>query len=310
MVPGIDLSGVPDSLLDEGQTAVSEEYHAHPALGQSSLKAFVSDPVLWASEHIFGDSPPRQASKSQQWGLDFESLVFFNDLPDVVKIPDEVLDARGHRRGKAFDDWSAQHEGKRLLKAAEYLSAFEPHLRARENLRRHAKARALIWGSNAIQQGFCWRDEKHDLLWKAQVDAVHDSVLCDLKTSHDPRPESWQRDVQTYGYHWQAYHYRRGWERITGERLRFFFVVVRNRPPYDVSVVELDETWYECAAEEMSRAAAAYMHCASTGNWPTAWCAAPISMPYLPGYTRDHWHRALASLEEITQYTEISHDKR
>ena len=109
---------------------------------------------------------------------------------------------------------------------------------------------------------------------KARLDAWHEDdgtgrpLIVDLKTTQDANPETFARTALTYGYEQQMAHYRDIMEAETGTLPRFLFVLVEKTAPYLVSVVELDDLFYDLGKQKNEAAAAKWLHAKETGQWP------------------------------------------
>lgn len=254
----------------------SEEYHAEHRVSQSGLKQFAADPQEYRRRYIEGEQEP--PSTSQQFGLDVEELVFYGRPPGIL-IPDEVLSVtrRGDkeiltRRGSAWEQWRAEAiaehgEGVALLRRDEWASRVEPVERARDNLRRHAMAERLLWGPGRAHPAIRWTDPGTGLRCKAQLDRVYGDpprILLDLKTARAVDEQGFHAAVANFGYDIQHAWYRRAWAAVTGERLPFVFVVVKNSPSYSAECYELDDEWLPPAEqwidERLTELAYAYEH--------------------------------------------------
>ena len=109
---------------------------------------------------------------------------------------------------------------------------------------------------------------------KARLDAWHEDdgtgrpLIVDLKTTQDANPETFDRTALKYGYHQQQAHYCDLMEAETGTRPRFLFVLVEKTDPYLVSVEELDELFYDLGRQKNVEAAARWKHAVDTNEWP------------------------------------------
>ena len=63
-------------------------------------------------------------------------------------------------------------------------------------------------------------------------------------------------------------HYRDVLEVESGTLPRFLFVLVEKAAPYLVSVVELDDLFYDLGKQKNEAAAAKWLHAKETGQWP------------------------------------------
>ena len=109
---------------------------------------------------------------------------------------------------------------------------------------------------------------------KARLDAWHQDdgtgrpLIVDLKTAQDANPETFARTALTYAYDQQMAHYQDIMEAETGNLPRFLFVLVEKTAPYLVSVVELDDLFYDLGRQKNVEAAARWKHAIDTNEWP------------------------------------------
>ena len=109
---------------------------------------------------------------------------------------------------------------------------------------------------------------------KARLDAWHEDdgtgrpLIVDLKTTQDANPETFARTALTYGYDQQMAHYRDILEVESGTLPRFLFVLVEKAPPYLVSVVELDDLFYDLGQRRNYEAAEKWKRAVATNTWP------------------------------------------
>ena len=109
---------------------------------------------------------------------------------------------------------------------------------------------------------------------KARLDAWHEDdgtgrpLIVDLKTAQDADPDKFDRTALTYGYDQQMAHYRDLMHVETGTLPRFLFVLVEKTDPYLVSVEELDDLFYDLGRQKNEQAAAKWKHANETGHWP------------------------------------------
>lgn len=254
-------------------------YHDFDAVSQSGLKLFADDPGLYRDRYVLHTLPDKPPSDSMQWGLDFENLVFYRQIPGVM-IPREVLSVTHRdgkeilvRRGDAWEEWKERTVAEygpnvRMLRDDEWDATVAPLLTARDAVLEHPRAAKLLDGEPHV--ALTWTDDVTGLPCKCQLDIVPRlPVLTDLKTAGDNDPESFTRAVLNFRYHWQAWWYREAWARYTGEVRTFAFVVVKSKPSYTVETYDLHPDWYALAEvqirDTMERLAAAY----ANGQWRT-----------------------------------------
>ena len=99
-------------------------------------------------------------------------------------------------------------------------------------------------------------DSKHgkvDIHGKADcVNVGKRNVCIDLKTIADATIDKIEYSIKEYNYHWQALFYREMLKQEHGEDFEVFFIFVDKTERHNIQVVELDEYWYEVAAEEIA----------------------------------------------------------
>ena len=81
---------------------------------------------------------------------------------------------------------------------------------------------------------------------KAKPDLMTDRVIVDIKTSQSADPDDFHRSISKYGYHWQEYWYTEAAFQL-GKNLDFYFFVIESQPPFDYSIVKLDQEYFDLA---------------------------------------------------------------
>jgi len=273
----------------------SEDYHALPRISQSAIKLFQTDPGKYHARYVLGEQPTTKP-KHFIWGQDFENLIFDNHLPGVV-IPQDVL-ARSERdgkpvysrRGPAFNEFvermTAEHgPDVRLLKQEEWERDIQPLLLARDQLRSHVKASKLLDGTR--HQVALWDDEETGLPCKAQFDVISRfGTITDLKTAASAAPEEFNRSVFKFGYHKQAAWYRRAYQRVTGERRPFAFVVVQSSPSYFCEAYTLSDDWLELGEQQVTAGLRRLADAKASDNWHSDTWGQVVELRPLPWMTR------------------------
>ncbi len=260
------------------ETRRGKDYRAAEGLNQSGLKMFAKDPQLYYETYVSKTAPHKPPTKSQQFGLDLEQLLLYGTLPpELVQIPQNVLNADGHRKGGSYTDWKKdQHPDAVLLTPREYAARVEPIALAAQSVWNTPKARWLISEAQrhvAIQ----WTDEETGWLCKAELDLVRETsgptYLCDLKSTKDSRvhPTSgegpFSRDIWTYGYHVQALFYREAYRQLTGETCPFIFIAVENKPSYACETITLHDDWLALAEQQIMQYKQDLSRAYATDKW-------------------------------------------
>lgn len=137
------------------------------------------------------------------------------------------------------------------------------------------------------ETAFEWIDDETGLRCKMMVDhhfltRGRDRVRAwDLKSTRDPSPRGFTRAVAELGYHRQEVFYRDALARhYEGVPVRFFFVAVRDTPPHEVGVYQLDETFLAPARAQVRSSMARLADHHARNDWRAPWELASASEPY------------------------------
>ena len=246
----------------------SEEYHRDTSISQSKIKHFLRDSEDFFEKDIAHSVDRSEATKSQQFGLDAERLMFFGETPGEL-IPLEVLqrveanDKISHRKvGAPWREFKSRMEAEHgsdvvLMKPDEWEKRVPPILIARDKVRDHDRANKLLFGEVQHHVAIRWTDPVLSMRCKCQIDILYGqpwSILVDYKTAADVTHDGFHRAIGNYGYHIQAWWYRRAVQFLTGQLLPVVFVVSKNTPSYHCETYSLPSKWYQAAERKMTGA--------------------------------------------------------
>ena len=292
----------------------AEGYRAYPALSQSGLKLYLLDPQEYFRQYVARTSPRKPATASQEFGNAVERLAFYGTL-DATVIPQDVLNADGHRKGAAYTAWmrdaeAAHPPGTKFFKADEFETKIGPIMQAVDNLRSHAEAAKLIWGDSIKHVRIRWVDQFTGMECKCEIDLLHLSGLIgDLKTAVSVTRSGFQRAVVNFGYYIQSFMYREALQAVAntldqqpdsemlrscrhlleqvadGLPLLCCWIAVKNKPSYHAEVYPVDDEWYPIAALMVRQAMAEIEAAHRTGVWQTRThgMIAPLGVPKWAG---------------------------
>lgn len=249
------------------------EYHAHEALGSTSLKTLATR----TPAHYQWDKAHPKHSDAFTLGTAAHSLILEDDTSNIVMVEADNWLTKAAKEAKA----EALAEGKQPLLTKEWFQV----LSMRDAVMVNPQAREAFTGHRAEASVF-WA-EFDGLMLKCRPDAWKPNALVDLKTTVNADPREFGKTAYNFGYHQSAAHYIDGVQLVTGERLPFRFVLVEKTAPYLVSVVELDEEAITAGRALNDRAKRIYQECLSTGNWPGYPAAEPLSLPMWAHYEID-----------------------
>lgn len=284
-------------------------------LSKSKLSDFAYDPEIFFDRHIAGVVPGKQ-SKAFDFGKRLEKLVFYEESPNAVVIPDGVLQRRRKpnseeytyaRTGAEWEQWRnaqiAEHgPDVALLRQDEFDKEISPIFMARDRLYQHEAAAKLLWGAGSPHVTYQWDQRVGDELIpsKAQLDLLLDiNVIVDLKSAapyNCRNADAFARHAAEFLYHWQMWMYRHAHMAVTGTDALFTFVVVGSEYPFSVGVYTMEDespakrpdqtpqvprSWKAAASASIWREWAWFVECRRTGVWkPRGWGkSCPVTMP-------------------------------
>jgi hypothetical protein len=145
-----------------------------------------------------------------------------------VTPPASVLTSNGQRRGKAYEEWSAEQAAAGRQEASEEdLTRMRLMWRACEM---NETAMELLGDTIATQQAVFWTDNRGHRR-KSLYDGRTPSLVYDVKTtSSDMRDVA--KSFLNFGYFWQAAWYTDSAYAIGYSQFRMPFIVVQTVPPY------------------------------------------------------------------------------
>lgn len=218
------------------------EYHAtRERWSPSMLKVFRESPREAFLRFVAAPERPdggNDWSQSRRIGAAVNALVLD---PDVARSLIHTVEAK--RRGaaavgdaqRAFPDRLVLTRPETDLASGVADAILEPGTRAAE------VANAILTAPGGYSEwAYRWEDAETGVRCKLMVDRLAEvygrPTIGELKTSRNPSPREFRRDARRFGYGLQAAHNVAGVEDALGEKPQFFWVVVRNAPPFEVAV--------------------------------------------------------------------------
>lgn len=235
------------------------QYHAERRWSSSRLKCYRESPAL--ARRKFHDEKP--LAEKRTWSLVMGSVVNAMLLRQATyKREVEVAPVDG-RTAVAYKKLVELYPEKTVITQKEEEEArviadaiLKPRSGAAE------VAHELLLCARAGDQAgypeyaFKWDDES-GVPCKAMLDRLRAlgqrPIIAELKTSRDPAPDSFSRDVVTYGYDAQAAFNARGVRHTIGVEPAVLWVVVRNEEPYDVAVYQVSNQFRLRGAQIIER---------------------------------------------------------
>lgn len=224
-----------------------EEYHRHPALGCSMLKAYADHPKLFDCRHVTKDGAPFKGTTSTEFGTRVDAWLLEREI--CLPIPAEVLGKGGAKSTKAWRTWAAENSG--------FVHFTERDIticrRIERNIQEHPDAAALLGGMGQNQYSIFWTDPVTGMDCKNRFDRVTPAAWVDVKTAASLEDHSLRKQAEELRYHWQSVWYSRGGRLLFDEDRPFVFLYIKNSEPYEIRTVVLRDRWLQRAEHELNK---------------------------------------------------------
>ena len=270
----------------------TDEYHLRKEYSNSQAKLLPHDPVLFARRHITKEFPHKPTA-SQKLGTAVHRILLDGD--EVLEIPDAVLAKNRAKAGNAWHDFEREHKDKILVKPGDAWDDNIRHMIA--SVRAVPKAMRLLEDPGWTEKTLIYRDEETGLPLRTRPDRIvkfgEGLVIPDLKSTKDPLrgDRHFGREIADLDYHRQAAWYTDAvlwWMREPV--LAFAFIAVRNKPPYECVIHDLDEEDIEQGRRENRAALDELKRRLDSGDWNLPYHNEIVPLR-LPRWRRDEENR-------------------
>lgn len=238
------------------------EYHAHEALGSTSIKTLSDTGISMAEVKVLLST--NEHKRTFDVGSLAHALILEGSLDRLVERVDvDAWRTSDAKQAKA----QAYAAGKIPINNSEVESILQPVERMADSVMSHRLASSLLTDFSPEVSAF-WEQDGTPL--KARFDAYRPNhgQLIDLKTTRSARPNDVRKSISDFGYYIQAQHYLNGAQAVTGFVPDWKFIFVQNCEPYTVSIGSLDPEALRQAQARIDIALRRYQEAQSSGNWP------------------------------------------
>lgn len=217
----------------------NEEYHAHPALSSSDVKAVASKSLAHWKGQV------RKETTAFDLGTAVHALLLEPELDLVVRGPET-------RRGKAWSEAyaEAKEQGRVLLTEADYDLATTM---ADACLKNWTANHFLTHGDLLAEKSFFATDPDLDLELKTRPDGLlaEHGIVIDIKTCQDASPEGFAKAVRNFGYDIQAAFYLHVLRLCKIPAKQMIFICIEKDAPHVTACHELSEMYIRHAHNRM-----------------------------------------------------------
>lgn len=267
----------------------AEYFAATEWLSHSEFKLFAKSPALYERHVIRG--VPVKTNDSMDFGSEVDAAVFHpSGFAANVAVPSrDDLSPTGRKTGEKFKAFCEANAGKQIVKAD------EPLARVLDSLHSHPEAIGVLEAMGESQVAFRWESEVGGvkLNRRAKLDKLPTGLpfIADLKTTKDPSPDSFAKDIVNLKYHTQAVWYQDAVESQYGQRPPFLIVAVQNCEPYDCEVYELDDDFIQLGRRTIDAKLAEFVACRAANRWrrESHGKIVKLSPPRWASYQLDDW---------------------
>lgn len=220
---------ISQSTLKEGRASMA---HLKAAIDGERHKVATDDMILGSALHTAFLEPELAAAHIARWD-------------------------GGARRGKAWEEFKAEHAGKSILT----LDAHARLVGMVRKLRKHPVVRE--WAAKMEATEVAAVGEIEGTMMKGRCDALTADPLVDLKKVRSTDPLAINRTILAFGYHIQAYLYRRLFNRD-----RFMLICIEAEPPFDAVAYEMSPAYLRQGEREAVALLQRMQFCQRFGAWP------------------------------------------
>jgi hypothetical protein len=236
-----------------------DQYHAHEAVGSSSLKKILRSPA----HYKYDLDNPQEPTPAKIFGSHLHEAVLEPSLfvKNTVVMP--KFTGTGSQAKK--DAWLMENHGKRIVKAEDMADI----LLMLESVKAHKTARALLAGGASEESYFDVCPET-GLVRKARPDFLKDGhIIVDVKTTTDADPKEFEKDVANFGYHISAAYYLDVVGAVLKKKFdQFIIIAIEKTPPFGISIHLLDEDTIQAGRFLYKKALRILKECKEKNHYP------------------------------------------
>jgi len=256
------------------------EYHSGEGVSRSDLRLILRSPAHYKA----AKEAPQEETKAMLIGSAFHCLTLEPELfPRRYVVAPDGLDRRTKEGKEAWASFESEAAGKKVLKQEDYEAAEK----MAQAIQEHPLGGRLVNGGEAEKSVF-WETSTGNgqVLCKCRPDYIKalrgSTVIVDLKSTEDARPEAFGKSSWNYGYHMQAAFYMDGLSATLGPVGAFLFIVVEKHPPYAVAVYQASDQMIDAGRKQYMNALEVYAECTAKDVWPAY--PQEIQELWLPGW--------------------------
>ena len=237
----------------------SDEYHAHPAVGSSSLKPMLRSPAhYWAQLNAKHEPTP-----AMELGTAIHEAILEPNLFAANAIVMPKFEGTGSRAAK--DQWLMANAGKRVLKQDDY-----DMIQNILGTIAHNRMVSQLLSGGAAEESYFWQDPDTGIVCKCRPDYLRQGhIIVDVKSTVDASTDGFPTQMARLKYHLSAAMYLDGVSAVLGQKFdQFLILAIEKEPPYAMAVHLLDQGTIDAGRLLYKRALAKLKECRETKHYP------------------------------------------
>jgi exodeoxyribonuclease VIII len=259
------------------------EYHAHPALGSTSIKTMATGtPRSYWAKHVDPNREPFAPTDAMRQGSLVDCLITCPEefQQKYVVIPDDAP------KKPTSTQLSAKKPSEATIEAIQFWDNFNNSVGERDvisqewfytalDIRTVLETDATIGPVLAMQRQsqvpYFWIDEVHGIECKYKPDLEpEDGSLFDLKKGATAKPSLFERQAYSLGYDIQLNHYSKGFNLLHKKPpTRCGFIAYEWKWPHDCALILVDKDYLELGHKRRSLAIDKILKCDESGLYPS-----------------------------------------
>jgi hypothetical protein len=262
------------------------DYFAIKALSASALQLLKESPEAFRDRYLLGIKEPE--SDAFRIGSAVHCLVLEPSCFADRYATSPKFDRRTKIGKEEFAKFQESAQGKIVLDSDEAAEV----LQLAQAFNKHAGLVTLLASpGKVIEEPILF--ELFGEQFKTKPDCVIPSCKCiiDVKTCKNANPDRWKWSALDYGYHRQAAIYIEACQVKYGQRFRFLFACVSKTYPFEVSVIELDNSTIADGLDDTQRLVESYKRRMQNNDWLPNHSKGivPLRLPrvLVPGYEEE-----------------------
>ncbi len=260
----------------------SEEYHAHKAIGSTTLK-LANESMAKFKAQVDGKIP-KQETDYFNLGKAAHSAILEMDFKNYVCGPDVA------KNTKIWKDFEAANPGKICLKEAQYnlvrgmYGAFNQHDLAPKIIHSGSAEASFFVNISGVEY-----KARPDYLVKEGERETEGYYIVDYKTTEDLEISAIQRAIGNYGYDLSAAHYINVVSAALEKPItEYYWIFQAKEPPFELGVFRFDDEGKDRARKCVNRLYAKISASTASGDWPPAFAPKiyDVDLPHYMTQTR------------------------